>query len=339
MNQIPSLRALAVLAAVTFANLSVAWGQETADLLPSDPAAWINSPPLSAEALKGKGVVLWFYEEQCPTCRGKWPGMYELANKYANEPVLFIAVNSGNLRPAVEQYAKAVKLEWPVIADPTRQMEKSWIGNEISLQNIHQVGLILPTGKKERGRWDDLEASVQKALTGASWKIDPKSVPEVFQPTWRLVELGKYTAAAALLKKGLATSNPEVKEAATRVYAIVQAEMKAVADQAAKLKMEGEPWRAYRQYEAFTAAFTGYDVPPEIAAAAKELADNPKVKQELEAAKALEAIKKTFPQARTEAARKRVVSRLEQFVRQHEKTDAADEARQLLEQAANSNPP
>ncbi len=31
--------------------------------LPSDPNAWINSPPLDLEALKGKGVFLWFYEE------------------------------------------------------------------------------------------------------------------------------------------------------------------------------------------------------------------------------------------------------------------------------------
>src|SRR5690349_3653751 len=50
---------------------------DTAELLPRDPAAWLNSPPLSVEALKGKGVVLWFFEEQCPRCRAKWPGMYD----------------------------------------------------------------------------------------------------------------------------------------------------------------------------------------------------------------------------------------------------------------------
>ena len=58
----------------------------------------------------------------------------------------------------------------------------------------------------------------------------------------------------------------------------------------------------------------------------------------LEAAKALEAIKKTFPQARTEAAKKRVIGRLEQFARQHAETEAADEARQILDQAAANRP-
>ncbi len=31
--------------------------------LPSNPAQWINSPPLSMRLLRGKGVVLYFFEE------------------------------------------------------------------------------------------------------------------------------------------------------------------------------------------------------------------------------------------------------------------------------------
>src|SRR5262245_41779356 len=76
------------------------------ELFPSEPAAWINAPPLSAEMLKGKGAVIWFYEEQCPNCRNKWPGMYELAKKYEGQPVLFMAVNSGNSRDAVQEYVQ-----------------------------------------------------------------------------------------------------------------------------------------------------------------------------------------------------------------------------------------
>ena len=72
-------------------------GDESSEqLLPANPAMWLNSPPLTAETLKGKGVVLWFYEEQCPSCRKKWPDMYAVAKKFEGEPVVFIAVNSGN---------------------------------------------------------------------------------------------------------------------------------------------------------------------------------------------------------------------------------------------------
>jgi thiol-disulfide isomerase/thioredoxin len=313
-----------------------ATGQESAELLPSDPAAWVNSPPLSAESLKGKAVVLWFYEEQCPKCRGKWPGMYELAKKYADRPVLFVAVNSGTPRPAVEQYAKGVDLKWPIIVDSSRQFEKRWMDNEISLQNIHQVGLILPSGRKELGRWDDLEASVQKALEGAAWKVDPATIPQALMPTWRLVELGKYSAAAPLLKKGLVTSNAEVKEAAARIHAIVQEELKTAAEEAATTRQAGDPWRAYRQYETIATTFAGYDLPPDVATAQKELTNDPKVKQQLEAAKVLEVIQKSFPTARTPAARKRVITRLEQFVKQFADTEAAEQAQQILSQVANA---
>ena len=334
MKRILLSTAVAVVAAVISCHSALA--QETADLLPSDAASWINSPPLSAATLKGKGVFLWFYEEQCPNCRAKWPGLYELARKYEHDPVVFIAVNSGNSRGAIEQYAKSVDLAWPTIVDTARQTERRWFDNPISLQNIHQVGLILPSGQKTLGNWDDLEASVQKALKGATWKVDPKTVPAIFLPTWKQVEQGKYSAAAALLKKGLVTSNAEVKETATRVYAVVQDEMQRAVDQAAELRKRGDLWGAYRQYQAITTTFAGYDLPPEVAAAQKELAASTQVQKELEAAKALEGIKKTFPQARTEAARKRVITRLEQFARQHAETEAADEARQILDQVSAS---
>ncbi len=37
---------------------------QTLDLqLPTNPRAWINSPAVSVETLKGKGVVFYFFEE------------------------------------------------------------------------------------------------------------------------------------------------------------------------------------------------------------------------------------------------------------------------------------
>ena len=37
--------------------------KRTADVLPTDAALWLNSPPITAAMLKGKAAVLWFYEE------------------------------------------------------------------------------------------------------------------------------------------------------------------------------------------------------------------------------------------------------------------------------------
>src|SRR6476659_9629757 len=209
--------ALLLVCAISFCHPTPVSAADTAELLPSGPAAWLNSAPLTTDALKGKGVVLWFFEEQCPKCRGKWPSMYELAKQYTGQPVVFIAVNSGTSPAEVEQYAREVRLTWPIIVDPSRQFEKIWLDQPISLQNIHQLELILPSGRKGDGRWNDLDGSVKAALKGASWKIDPKTIPPIFMPTWQAVELGNYSAAANLLKKGLVTKNAEVKAAAERV--------------------------------------------------------------------------------------------------------------------------
>ncbi|HEX5103835.1 MAG TPA: TlpA disulfide reductase family protein [Pirellulaceae bacterium] len=303
-------------------------------LLPANPAMWLNSPPLTSDTLKGKGVVLWFYEEQCPRCRERWPGMYDVAKKFDGKPVVFIAVNSGNPRDEVEQYAKGVKLPWPVIVDQSREFEKQWLDSEISLQNIHQLALILPDGRKQMANWNDFEGAVQKAAEGATWKIDPQTIPAAFQPTWRLVEMGKYDQAAAMVKKGLTTSNAEVKEAATRVHEFVQQELKKSAERAAKLRQEGDTWNAYQAYREIAASFAGYELPLEVSAAQKELAADEKVKQQLDAARALESIKKSFPTARTDIARKRIVRRLEQLVELFPDSEAAVEAKSILEQAA-----
>ena len=63
--------------------------------LPNSPANWMNSAPLSLEQLQGKGIVVWYFEEQCPSCEKKWPAILEMAEKHRDKPVVFIAVNSG----------------------------------------------------------------------------------------------------------------------------------------------------------------------------------------------------------------------------------------------------
>jgi len=328
--RLPRVLLLVFVIAFGLCRAMFVYADDTTELLPHDPAAWLNSPPLTADALKGKGVVLWFYEETCPTCRGKWPAMYELARQYTGQPVVFIAVNSGNSPAEVERYAREVKLIWPIIVDPSRQFEKSWLNQPISLQNIHQLEIILPSGRKGDGRWNDLDGSVKAALKGSSWKIDPKTIPPIFMPTWQAVELGNYPAAASLLKKGLVTKNAEVKAAAERVNDFVQSEIRSTAEQAAKSRHEGDAWRAYQRYRSMTSTFAGYDLPAEVTIAQKELANDPKVKRELEAAKLLDGIQKSALTARTEPARKRISTRLEQLTSQFADTEAAQQARQLI---------
>src|SRR5690606_16236548 len=58
--------------------------------LPTAAEQWANSSPLTYEGMKGKAVVFWYFEEQCPSCAKKWVGLKELAQAHADDPVLFV---------------------------------------------------------------------------------------------------------------------------------------------------------------------------------------------------------------------------------------------------------
>ena len=63
---------------------------EQAPPFPTDPNAWINSGPLSVGALKGKGIVLWFFEEDDANTRTLWAELLATAKKYESKPVVLI---------------------------------------------------------------------------------------------------------------------------------------------------------------------------------------------------------------------------------------------------------
>ena len=89
------------------------------------PNNWVNSAPFKMDQLKGKLVVLYFYEEGWPTCRRDWVGLMKISNKYKGQPVFFFAVNSGNPASEVQSYVNSVKLDWPTIVDTSRSFEKA----------------------------------------------------------------------------------------------------------------------------------------------------------------------------------------------------------------------
>src|SRR5262249_31215677 len=66
--------------------------------LPARADQWINSAPLTYESLHGKGAFLYYFEETCPKVMSQWPAMKKLAADNADNPVMFIGVNSGTSR-------------------------------------------------------------------------------------------------------------------------------------------------------------------------------------------------------------------------------------------------
>lgn len=268
--------------------------QEAADAkfqLPTSADSWLNSPPLMTDQLEGKAAFLWYFEEGCPRCRERWPAMYEAAKKFEGKPIVFIAVNSGSSREAIQRYVRDVQLPWPVIVDTNRTFEaKSDVGM-ISLQNIYRGKLLMPDGHLENATFD-IEESVPRALAEAKWRVDPAEMPESLKPLWKLVEFGQFLAAAPQLKKAVNAAKPDEKAAAAKLMAAVNVELEKDVVAARAKYDAGNKWQAYKVYNRLSGRFKGYDLPEEVTTRVKELAATDAVKQELQAFKLFETAQK-----------------------------------------------
>jgi thiol-disulfide isomerase/thioredoxin len=334
----PATHAGPMAAALALALLTTARGQDAAtgrkpDAAPEFPAApgqWLNGPPLTTTALEGKAAFLWFFEETCPKCRGKWPSLLATARKYQGKPIVFVAVNSGNPPEEVAQYAREVGLDWPILVDPTRDFEKKSGVGEISLENIYQVRLLTADGRMVPGDWSDIEGSISRALAGASWRVDPATVPASLRRAWHAVETGDFAAAAPAIKRALKSRTASLKKAAQSLDEAVRKELDAQLAEARTARGRGDAWAAYKALAAIPRRFRGYEVPKEVEEVRSELASDPAVKAELAGQKELGAIRKLLA-APTDASRRRGLSQLRVLARQAPETDAAREARALLE--------
>jgi thiol-disulfide isomerase/thioredoxin len=305
---------------------------EPAPPFPSDPAAWVNSGPLTVSGLKGKGVVLWFFEETCPRCRERWPALLESAKSFEGKPVIFIAVNSGTNRQTVEKYVRDVKCPWPVIVDSSRAFEKACgIENEISLQNIIQAKYITSTGDLQSGSFSDFEGTAAKALDNAAWKIDPTDVPDALKPIWQNIEIGNYKGLALSLKKSLASPRADVKEASQKLLAVAQQELDELIAQAKQAQADGHGWRAYELSNQIAERFAGFELPMDVAELKKTLQKDARVKAGLAALKSLDLSKKLL-QGSSPAVRKKGEELLQKVIDEFPDTELAKQAQSLLDQ-------
>lgn len=323
------LRGMALAAIVGMAvGISPAGAQEIGDAkftFPASPAAWINSPPLTTEMLAGKGAFLWYFEEGCPSCRARWPAMFEAAKKFEGQPIVFIAVNSGNSRAEIQQYAREVGLMWPVIVDPDRSFEKLSNVNEISLQNIYQSRLLMADGTLVGGSFD-LAESAPRALAGAKWRVDPKEVPDSLKGAWQQIEFGSFLNSAAQLKKSSNSTKPDEKAAAEKLLAAVQTELDKDLAEAQTKYDAGDKWQAYKAYNRLAARFKGYELPSDVPTRVKELATDETVRLELAASKLLEsALRQGGPAG---------LQTLKRLTKQYPETESGRAAQGILDKAA-----
>lgn len=305
--------------------------------LPASPEQWINCPPLSLESLDGKGIVLYYFEEQCPNCEKRWPALLQAAAQHQDDPVIFIAVNSGNAPQQIAGYLKRNHINWPVIVDTDRSFEKESLGKTISLENIYAVNVRTASGEWRGASPDQLDAVATAAAEGGKWRVDPAAMPDELRAAWAQVEIGNYPAASRAIMRAGKQGDAATKAAAKQLFDAVKASMDG---QLAAINQQlgaEEHWAAYQALGQFMQVYDGYPMHPAVAEKYKEVAQMDAVKAQHAAAKKLAAAIRTGSK-NTPAAIKRAVGQLERLIEEYPDTEAATKAQELLDQVNQSQP-
>jgi len=293
-----------VVAWLSLANTSHAQiATESSFELPQAAGVWINSEPISVAGMRGKSIVLYFYEEGCPRCRDKWPSVLAASQQMQGKPVMLIAVNSGNSAASVARYVRDNKLSIPVIVDSSRALEQAAGVGTVSLQNIYQAATIGPDGTVRRSNAQDLLSSLQDAALESSWNVDPATMPAPMVPLWQQIEFGNFAGTGKLIARRMQDRKPEIKQAAETLNAYAKQQIQQRVEQAADATANNNLWLAYQIKQRLNTEFDGYELPETLAKELAELEKDESIRTELEAMKQWNLVVKAISTGNTSASR------------------------------------
>ncbi len=257
--------------------------------------------------------------------------MLTAARKFEDQPIVFIAINSGNSRTNVERYIRHNKIGWPVIVDADRSFEKAAGVGEVSLTNILQARIITATGAMRPANFADLEGSATRALAGAKWNVDGTAFPPAIKPAWKALEFGRLDLARAAITTGMKSRDAATKAAATQLNDYVQEQIRAEASKAWKLGTEKKLVEAYILFEQIKQRYQGYPIPENVDTASNWLGSQPVVKQEITAMKILEPAEK-LALSQNSSLRSRGIKSLRILLSKYPESQSAVRAQEVLEE-------
>jgi hypothetical protein len=258
----------------------------------------------------------------------KIPGRNQLRASFADKPVVFVAVNSGNPKNVVEQYAKSNKFEWPILVDEARETEKQ-LGFTISLQNIYQSALIDPAGKLHRIGADDKDMAdaVNRYLPEAKFFFDGLTIPDKLKPLARDLELGFYDPGVAELA-ALAGKAGKDQQGAQAMYEKFKPLAEGALERAKAAEGEGKKYAAYVEYAKVASWFKKTEYEKTATAAMAPLKKEKEVQDELAAKQMLDQAKALLSSSK-KAEKESAPALLAVLQKKYPNTEAAKEAAKL----------
>jgi peroxiredoxin len=278
---------------------------------------------------QGKVVVLFFYENDCPVCRGSFPQRAALAKRYQGKPVKFFGVAAGETPKAARQSAS--KLGMPVFVDAHNLMRRRY-GGLSSSHDASEVRLVGADGKI--GAVEMTPAAIDKALADVDLKYAPEEYHPKVRPAVELFEFNQHAAGMTLVRALRKDPDKAVATSAARLLEAVRVEGRQWmidADGSAEL----QPATAFDLYTRVVTAFGASDELGKRAAdAAAKLKSTDGMKRDLEARRAFDKVRDAMSES-TSPSRQRAVDLAIDLTRKYPGTSSATQAHSLLKELGN----
>jgi thiol-disulfide isomerase/thioredoxin len=291
------------------------------------PGVFTDGGHYDLHGLRGKVVVLFFFEESCPRCRGTIPERNKLVQSMKDKPVKFIAVDPGHGISDANIYQQETKLIMPVYPDPLRVMEGRW-GEHISLQNVYQFKVIDAEGKLAALSLDQIPAVVAKA----SWKYKDKGYNPKLNAAIECFEWNQHAAGMKMLKPLLKDHNKTVADDAQKLLAEIKGEVEQWKADADKM-VDDKPVEAYDLYAHVAAVFPADELGKSVEEPIKKLKTNKAVKDEMGARQMFEQVGGVMAKA-TPQQRAQVAQFCRSIVKKYPGTPTAEKASALADELA-----
>jgi len=145
---------------------------------------WINSHPLSFRQLRGKAVLVDFWDYTCVNCVRTLPYVQAWWERYKDKGLVVIGIHTPEFTFAryesnVERGVKEFGLTYPIVVDSDFELWKAFANRYWpSKYLIDKEGYLVYANFGE-GKYDETEAAIQDALR----EIDPKvELPALMSP-------------------------------------------------------------------------------------------------------------------------------------------------------------
>jgi thiol-disulfide isomerase/thioredoxin len=153
---------------------------------PEFPAGlkWLNSPPLTVNGLKGKVLLVDFWEYTCVNCVRTLPYLKTWQERYADKGLVIVGVHTPEFAFAREEanVARAVKefgLKYPIVNDRDYQVWNRYDNHYWPAKYLFDANGILRYHHFGEGGYGDTEEAIQKLLREVKPSV---ALPKILEP-------------------------------------------------------------------------------------------------------------------------------------------------------------